>query len=882
MAHRIRRLRMAGISLCALLLIGAGAGFVCAQEQPARETPKEVLLLYSNDSFLPAIESVARGFRTTLQAESQASPVLYAESLDAVRFPGPEHESGFAAFLQERYSATKLDLIAAMGPQALDFITRRRAALFPDAPIVFMGINESRLNEGPLPPNVTGVVSRFDSARTVELALALQPGLKHLAVITGAADFDKEWETTARRDLRPLEAALAIDYLAALPLKDLLQKVGQLPPNSAVLYLSVFQDGTGERFVPRDVAEKISLAANAPVYSVYDTMLGYGIVGGYITSFEEMGAEAAKIALRLFEGATPESLPPNAAAASSFRVDWRELQRWGLKEANLPAGTRLQFKEPSLWARYREHVIVAVAIVLLQALLISGLLVQNRRLRRAEERLKLGEDRMSFAAESANLGLWQLDAETLQIWVTDHCRRILGLDAEGEVTQRSFITACHPHDRQQATQTCLNAIDHGTSYEQEYRVVHHDGSVRWILDRARNVVDASGKTKRLTGVVIDITERKEAEEALRESEERYRNVVETQTELICRYLPDTTLTFVNDAYCRYFGRKREELVGGKFIELIPEHSRADALAHVHMLTATRQSVTYEHQVTGKGGHRAWQQWTDHVICDSAGRVVELQGIGRDITELKKAKREIRERRKEVTHLTRIASLGELSGALAHELNQPLTAILSNAQAAQRLLARKVVDLPEVREILQDIVVDDNRASEVIRRLRVLFKKGDVQLQAIDVNEVTSEVLDLARSELLTHQVTGNFQLAPALPAVRADRIQLQQVMLNLVVNACEAMSATDPDKRELNVATACGDDGYVRVEIADRGPGVSPDAINRLFDPFFTTKVNGMGLGLSISRSIVAAHGGRLAVRNNPDCGATFVVELPTARGHSR
>jgi C4-dicarboxylate-specific signal transduction histidine kinase len=301
-----------------------------------------------------------------------------------------------------------------------------------------------------------------------------------------------------------------------------------------------------------------------------------------------------------------------------------------------------------------------------------------------------------------------------------------------------------------------------------------------------------------------------------------------------------------------------------------------------MLTATRQSVTYEHQVTGKGGHRAWQQWTDHVICDSAGRVVELQGIGRDITELKKAKREIRERRKEVTHLTRIASLGELSGALAHELNQPLTAILSNAQAAQRLLARKVVDLPEVREILQDIVVDDNRASEVIRRLRVLFKKGDVQLQAIDVNEVTSEVLDLARSELLTHQVTGNFQLAPALPAVRADRIQLQQVMLNLVVNACEAMSATDPDKRELNVATACGDDGYVRVEIADRGPGVSPDAINRLFDPFFTTKVNGMGLGLSISRSIVAAHGGRLAVRNNPDCGATFVVELPTARGHSR
>jgi len=536
---------------------------------------------------------------------------------------------------------------------------------------------------------------------------------------------------------------------------------------------------------------------------------------------------------------------------------------------------------PLLWDRYRDQIVAGVAVIVVQSLLILGLLIQRRRRRRAEEHLRQSEERMNLAAESTNLGLWQLDLATYRIWATEHCRRILGLDSRAEVTQQSFISACHPEDRDQAVRICQTAIAQGKSYEQEYRVVHPDGRIRWVLDRAHNIGDATGKPLRMTGVVIDITDRKQAEAALRESEERYRNVVETQTELICRYLPDTTLTFVNDAYCRYFGRSREELVGTKFIDLIPDHARAEALAHVQMLAATRRTVTYVHQVIGQHGRSAWQQWTDHVISDSDGQIIEIQGVGRDITELKLARREARERRKEVTHLTRVANLGELSGALAHELNQPLTAILSNAQAAQRMLAKKVIDLPEVREILHDIVLDDNRASEVIRRLRVLFKKGDAQLQPLDVNEVAAEVLDLAHSELVTRQVTGNYRMTPGLPVVRADRIQLQQVLLNLVVNACEAMGSTDPAARELSVSTGLGEDGLVRIEIADRGQGLPADTKDRVFEPFFTTKVNGLGLGLSISRSIIAAHGGRLSAANNPERGATFFVELPAAGGHS-
>jgi C4-dicarboxylate-specific signal transduction histidine kinase len=260
-------------------------------------------------------------------------------------------------------------------------------------------------------------------------------------------------------------------------------------------------------------------------------------------------------------------------------------------------------------------------------------------------------------------------------------------------------------------------------------------------------------------------------------------------------------------------------------------------------------------------------------------VVELQGIGRDITDLKVADIEVEQRRKEVTHLTRVAILGELSGALAHELNQPLTAILSNAQAAQRLLARAPLDPAVVGEILDDIVTDDLRAGEVITRLRALLKRGEASFRPLDLNGVATEVLALARSELIDRHVTVSTRLAPGLPSILGDRVQLQQVMLNLLLNACEAMSSRRPIQRALTVSTVLDGNGLLLTSIADRGSGIPPDDADRLFEPFFTTKSQGLGLGLSICRSIIAAHGGRLWADNNPNGGATFTFALPVQNG---
>ncbi|HET9765709.1 MAG TPA: MASE1 domain-containing protein, partial [Thermoanaerobaculia bacterium] len=237
----------------------------------------------------------------------------------------------------------------------------------------------------------------------------------------------------------------------------------------------------------------------------------------------------------------------------------------------------------------------------------------------------------------------------------------------------------------------------------------------------------------------------------------------------------------------------------------------------------------------------------------------------DISARKRVEDEMRLQRQELAHLTRVAMLGELSGALAHELNQPLTAILSNAQAGQRLMAKRPVDLAEVREILDDIAADDRRAGEVIQRLRAMLKKGETKMVALAVNDLALEVLRFAHGDLITRNVRVVTELAPDLPQVVGDRVQLQQVLLNLVLNGCEAMSGNPSDERQLNIVTARDGESAVRVAVGDSGSGIAADEIERLFEPFFTTKEHGLGLGLAICRSIVEAHSGRLWASNNEE-----------------
>src|SRR5499426_1833062 len=361
------------------------------------------------------------------------------------------------------------------------------------------------------------------------------------------------------------------------------------------------------------------------------------------------------------------------------------------------------------------------------------------------------------------------------------------------------------------------------------------------------------------------------------SAQDFRDLVDTLDAIVLDADAETfQIVFVNRRAEAILGYSRQEWYADPsfWVNRVHPDDREWASKLCREATADGRDHVLQYRMLTADGRVLWVHDMVRILAARADGRRLLRSVMVDITERKQAELEAQQQRQLLTHLTRVATLGELSGALAHELSQPLTSILSNAQAAQRFLTREPVDLTEVGDILKDIVDDDRRAGAIIGRWRTLLRKGETVLQPLDLNEVTNEVLRLAHGELVAHRVTVTARLAPGLPAVLGDRVGLQQVLLNLIVNACDAMKLNEPARRHLTVVTGSDGDGAVQVAIADLGGGIPADRIERVFEPFFTTTEDGLGLGLAICRSIVAAHGGRLWVTNHADHGATFCFAL--------
>jgi two-component system sensor kinase FixL len=320
----------------------------------------------------------------------------------------------------------------------------------------------------------------------------------------------------------------------------------------------------------------------------------------------------------------------------------------------------------------------------------------------------------------------------------------------------------------------------------------------------------------------------------------------------------------------------EKLDFDRFRNLVHPEDRELVLQAVENSLRSGAEYRSEYRTVLPDGQIRWIVGRGHVEFKGDGKPVRMRGASLDITKRKEAELEAACQRMELAHLSRVTTLGELSGSIAHELSLPLSAILSNAQAAQRVLANGKADLVEVREILDDIVSEDKRASEVIHRLRLWLKKGEVQQHPLDINKVVQDVLKLIHSDLINQEVTVETELARNLPTVSGDPVQLQQVLLNLVVNACDAMAGCDTSQRRLVIRTSIENGGSaVVVSVTDPGTGIPEEKIKQIFEPFFSTKEKGMGIGLSVCRTIIAAHRGKLWAANNLDLGATFYFSLP-------
>ncbi len=287
----------------------------------------------------------------------------------------------------------------------------------------------------------------------------------------------------------------------------------------------------------------------------------------------------------------------------------------------------------------------------------------------------------------------------------------------------------------------------------------------------------------------------------------------------------------------------------------------------------------EYRLVLPDGIVRWMSTRGRVHFDGEGKPARILGISIDITARKQAELDTQRDRAELSHLSRVALMGEMSASIAHELNQPLAGILSNAAAGKRFIDRGDVDLGEVRELLGDIIADGRRASDVVRGIRGMVKKEQIARRSVDLNEVVMDAVRMVSADALLHSCQLETSLDTNLPVVNGDPIQLQQVLLNLVINAFDAMRDIPISNRRVAIATQPNEDGTVRISVRDYGLGISEEMRDRLFDPFFSTKTEGLGMGLAIVRSIIESHGGTIRAENADGCGARFEFVLPLNSG---
>jgi PAS domain S-box-containing protein len=744
-------MRLLRVGAIMVLLTARTASSVVAQS-PFSTPLGRVLVLYSDERLLPANIILDEAIRATFAADTSDRIEFHSEFLDVTRFPGEAQQQRQRDFLRDKYRERPPDVVIAVGGAALEFLLKYRAELFTGVPIVQCSVAGDPHPKNLQDAKIAGVAVPKSASSTLEIAFRLHPDTRQVAVVTGSGPRDREMADEMRGEIDTFQNRAAVMWLSNLSLQELRGELSRLPDHTVVLYLTMFQDAAGASFTPRQALDQFATASRAPIYGFYDTYLGHGIVGGSMVTFEEIGRKAAQLGIRMLADEDAQTAARLESPKATPMFDWHELRRWNISEKQLPPGSAVRFKEATYWEQHYRLILVAGSLCALEAFLISTLLVQLRRRRLAERSLRESEERMSLAADAANVGIWIRDLMGQKIWATDKWRELFGFEKAERLDMHSFLKRLHSGDRDAVSQTLASAEERGGTYEMEYRIVLPDGRVRWISSQGR------------------------------------------------------------------------------------------------------------------------------VEFDDAGKPVLMRGVSLDNTARKQAEQELHERRGELAHLARVTMLGELSGSLAHELNQPLTAILSNAQAAEHYLAQDAPDLAQVREILADVVAEDERAGEVIRRLRLLLRKGEVQQQTLDVNEVVIEVLKLARSDLTSQGVTVDTALASDLGAIRGDGVQLQQVLLNLVMNACDAMADNVAKDRLLTVRTFSTGEASVRIEVSDVGRGLPAGGAERAFERYFTTKTQGLGLGLSVCRTIITAHGGTLGAANNAGRGATFHFTLPLAK----
>ena len=1007
-------------------------------------SPKRVLILDPYGREVAPYSTVVATFRTTLARELGEPVDFYELPLDLARFSEAEGEEPLVTFLEGRIKSLPVDLVVPIGSAALQFAARHRERLFPDTPVLVLAAQARLVPPDFLRTNATLVTQTVHLAGMVEDILQVQPETTNIVVVFGASPLETFWVNECRREFRSFTNRVGFTWLNDLSLEQIARRCAALPPRSFILHGLFLVDAAGIPCEKDEALRRLHQVANAPLFGYYTSELGLGTIGGRLYRDSELGAQGARTAIRILRGERPGSIPPEMYEAAAPIYDWRELHRWGVSEARLPAGSVIRFRQAGFWERYRWPIAGTVLLCLLQAALIVGLLFNRakRRQREAEAALiadisskfvnlpAAEVDREITDAERRICELLDLDISVVWQWSAgppgcftathyysahdgpqssvqlsdtdfpwfrqlmlenrivpisslndfpaeaaldlENCRRLgiksnlcLPLKVGGEPTvgllslnttrverdwpdalvkrlqlvaqiftnalarkradlalrqseelnratfeqaavgiahvgtegrwlrvndrlcaivgyrrdellKLTFQDITHPEDLEKdlgLVRQLLSGEIHTCSVEKRY--IRKDQSTIWVIVTVSLVRTASGDPLHFIAVVEDITERRRTEDRVRELSLA---VQQSPVSVVITDL-EGRITYVNHKFSEVSGYSLAECLGQNPRILKSGESPPSTYKDLWACITGGDVWRGEFHNRKKNGDLYWEWVVISPLLDATHKITHFVGVKEDITERKHAEAELLRQRSELAHIGRIGLLGQLASALAHQLSQPLGAILRNAEAAEILLQESAPDCEELRIIVTEVLRDEQRAAHVIDRLRSLLKRRSLVTQPLEMPEVVDEVFSLVHADAVARQVKLTHVSAPKLPPIVGDRIHLQQVLLNLLVNAMDAVEACAPDRRAIQVTVRQTDATAIQVRVSDHGAGIPAESLGRLFEPFFTTKAKGMGMGLAISKTIIEAHKGKLWAENGPDGGACFCFTLPVASG---
>jgi len=488
---------------------------------------------------------------------------LYQESLQLTFFPDEASQRLFRKAVMEKYSKRKPDVIIAAGSASLKLIAESRESFVGDTPIIFCGVLGELPAELKSKMHFTGVLGRLRPAETLKAALRLLPGTKHVVVVGGMGKFDEGWEAVAKQAFQNFESQFDFTYLTDLTMPVLLERLRHLPSNTIVYHTSISQDAAGERFI--DSTQSVPLvagAADAPVFVTDDVDLRAGTVGGDLVNWADDGRVAADMAVRVLNGKKPEDIPV-VMSNHSFVFDWDALERWGIKESNLPPGSTVLNRPPNFWRLYRRYIIAAILVLVTQSLAIGALLWQRARRLKMEARLLRSNEQLRFAMEAGKSVGWDLDVKSGRIaWFGD-LPTMFGMNSETFVGQvEEFYRYVHPEDRQRVSEAVSESRQNHEPYSAEFRILWPNGTIRWVADRGEHEYARNGEPMRMVGMAVDITEPKRAEEALKHSERKFSSVFQQGPLAIAiTSMQDQRYVEVNETYENLTGWSHDEVIG---------------------------------------------------------------------------------------------------------------------------------------------------------------------------------------------------------------------------------------------------------------------------------------------------------------------------------